>query len=387
MLLSANYANAQDTVVVKEETVTVATPVECKTHYSTSWRDNWYIQLGAGIQSPFVENSSGSRRITATYNLGVGKWISPYLGFRFSGNYGAIHWNQAGTSKARMATLNLDFMWDMCNSLAGPNPKRFFSAIPYVGLGGTFVYDFHTPDANIHDRHGNIRSNQWLLPVSAGIQFRFRLCDYADFFLEGRSQFHGDNFNNCAEARPLDIDLSAIGGISVTIGGRKFDSYNPCHYVDYINDLNGKVNDLRGELAATTAALAAATAQLPCPEVTETVVDKNVPAGAVPMLAAVRFRIDSADITNEEMVNVYNVAQWMKANTDAKVAVQGYADRKTGTAEYNQELSQRRAQAVVDALVNNYGIDSSRLRVAAYGSTEQPYPENNWNRIVIFTQE
>ena len=382
MLLCANIASAQEKVVVEQETITVTKPVECKTHYSSSWRDNWFIQLGAGVQSPFVENSDGRRRMTATYNLGVGRWFSPYLGFRFSGYYGAIHWNQKLTNSARVANLNLDFMWDMFNSINGYKANRVFSMVPYVGLGGTFVYDFRYDNGNIYNRHGKIRNNEWCLPVSAGLQFRFRLCEYVDFFAEGRASFYGDNYNNCIEGHPVDINVSAIGGLTFYVNGRKFESYNPCDYLGYIDDLNGKVNDLRGQLAATTVALANAEAQLPCPEVTEvTEVSKGVP-----MMAAVRFKINSSYISDEEMVNVYNVAQWMKANPDTKVSVDGYADRDTGTAEYNQALSQRRAQAVVDALVNEYGISASRLTVNGLGSSTQPYPENNWNRIVIFTQ-
>lgn len=104
------------------------------------------------------------------------------------------------------------------------------------------------------------------------------------------------------------------------------------------------------------------------------------------MLSAVRFRIDSSNISDEEMVNIYNCAQWMKANPDVTVVVQGYADRDTGTAPYNMQLSQRRCQSVVDALVNKYGIDPSRLVMEANGSDVQPYDVNNWNRIVLFTQ-
>ena len=40
-----------------------------------------------------------------------------------------------------------------------------------------------------------------------------------------------------------------------------------------------------------------------------------------------------------EMVNVYNIAQWMKANPDANVVIKGYADKDTGTAAYNLKLS------------------------------------------------
>ena len=42
--------------------------------------------------------------------------------------------------------------------------------------------------------------------------------------------------------------------------------------------------------------------------------------------------------------------------------------------------------SVVDALVNKYGIDPSRLVMEANGSDVQPYDVNNRNRIVLFTQ-
>ena len=192
--------------------------------------------------------------------------------------------------------------------------------------------------------------------------------------------FYGDNFNNVASGDPIEANVNVYGGFLFNIGGRKYSAYNPCEYLGYINNLNNQVNSLRGELATTSAALAAAEAQLPCPEVVaqEVVVQS-------PMLTTVRFKIDSSVISDEEMVNVYNMAEWMKANPNVNVVVQGYADKDTGTAAYNMELSQRRGQAVVDALVN-YGIDSSRLTIQANGSDVQPYDENNWNRIVIFAQ-
>ena len=101
-------------------------------------------------------------------------------------------------------------------------------------------------------------------------------------------------------------------------------------------------------------------------------------------MSTVRFTINSAKISKMEKVNVYNIAQWMQANPDQNVAIVGYADKNTGSSNYNMGLSQRRAQAVADMLVKEYGIDAARLSVQAEGSSVQPYPENNWNRIVIF---
>ncbi|MDE6332655.1 MAG: OmpA family protein, partial [Muribaculaceae bacterium] len=374
-------------VVVEETDVVAVSEVPCKNHYYCNAKDNWFIQIGAGINSPFVENklpdNSQKHHMAVAYNFGFGKWFSPYLGWRLSFLGGPMHWDNEVYSKAKFVNANLDFMWDMFNSLGGVNSKRVFSIVPFVGLGGTFTWDYRPETSNITDRHGDVKHNSWTLPVSAGLQLRFRLCKYVDFFAEGRAQFYGDNFNNYAYGDPVDINISAIGGFTFYIGGRDFKSYNPCDYLGYINNLNNQVNDLRGELATTAAALAAAEAQLPCPEV-EQVVAVEEPA---PLMATVRFRIDSSKITDEEQVNVYNVAEWMKANPDQNVAIVGYADKDTGTSDYNMALSKRRAQAVNDMLVNTYGINPDRLSIQAEGSNVQPYSENNWNRIVIFSNK
>ena len=129
VLMSANDVNAQETTgVVVEESTFAVEQVQCKDIYTPgSWRDNWYIQLGAGMRTPIMEQGTKERRITAIYNIGVGRWISPYLGFRFSAYYGSMHWQKGAMASARTANLNVDFMWDMCNSIAGYNPS--FQAI------------------------------------------------------------------------------------------------------------------------------------------------------------------------------------------------------------------------------------------------------------------
>lgn len=376
-LLSAGNAKAQTAVELAPD---------CNTHYYTNAKENWFIELGGGLDIPFVENAnSRSRQVTANYGVGFGKWFSPYVGWRIEGQYGAKHWNYGLTDMARFRAINgnVDLMWDMFNSLGNVNSKRFFSIVPFVGLGVAYAWDYKPESMkNVMTGEGP-RHNNWLFPVSAGVQLRMRLSEYIDFFLQCRGSFYGDTYNDFVMGRPVDIDLSCLGGFNINIGGRSYNSFNPCDYSDYINNLNNQVNDLRGELAVTAAALAAAEAQLPCPEITES---ETVVIEQAPLLATVRFRINSARISNEEKVNVYTTAEYLKANPDQNLIITGFADKDTGTSSYNMALSQRRAQAVYDMLVNEYGIDPSRLAMAAEGSDIQPYPVNNWNRIVIFSQ-
>lgn len=400
--------NAQDAIVEESVSVTEFT-CDSRTKYSSSWRDNWFIQLGAGINEPFVERGIGINapgnvferdRITVTYNFGVGRWMTPYLGFRLNALGGVLHTDvptlaqpHNGWTRSKHVNLNFELMWDMCNSLGGVNPNRPVSVIPFVGFGGDYNWDMRDAAGNIPasvDIHRQdspkYKNSTWTLPVTAGIQLRFRLCKYVDFFAEARGTFYGDNWNNTSYAEPVDVNVAAVGGLNINFGGRKWSEYNECASMAEIAALNNQVNNLRGELldaAQTIAALQSA------PKVEQKVTNSNGSTNCpdIALLSTVRFKINSAVISPEEEVNVYNMAQWLKANPGEKINIVGYADKDTGTSEYNMALSEKRANAVADMLSGKYGVDRNRFTVKYDGSNVQPYGTNDWNRIVIFTQK
>lgn len=404
LLGGASFATAEAQEVVVGEQAATVTEFTCDNtnRYYSSWRDNWFIQVGAGVNQPFVEHGIGvasglhnvdSKKMTATYNVGFGRWFSPYFAFRFNALGGALHWdnptleNRNGWSKSKHVNLNLELMWDMCNSIAGVNPDRPVSVIPFIGIGGDWNKSIRNSNGrpaagtDIYRRDSNrLRKTSWTLPVTAGIQFRFRLCKYVDFFAEARAAFYGDNWNGCAYGAPIESNISAVGGFNFNIGGRKWGSYNECATAAEIASLNGQVNNLRSELLEANQALAAAVAAAS----TQTAETVQADCPEVPLMSTVRFKINSAVISPEEMVNVYNMAQWLKANPDSNIAIVGYADKDTGTADYNLQLSKKRAEAVAAALTNEYGINANRLTIRYDGSSVQPYTTNDWNRIVIF---
>ena len=356
--------------------------------YTHDWKTNWYIQLGAGAQMPIFERNDydstfESNKITAVYEVGVGHWFSPWFGFRFRGQGGAAHWengNQWG--KMKYANLNLELTWDMLNSICGVNDKRVFSIIPYVGVGGTYGWDYNRPE--IRDNDGTRMDHQGIINGSFGIDFRFRLNKRVDLYVDARALLTSDNINSVAWKTGVDPILSLTGGLSINLGkdGRHTTKYVPFDCSGTIRDLNNKINDLRGDLADTEARLRAAEAQLPCPEVKEAApAVKETPA----VNPAIRFKFNSAKVSDTDKATLYDVAQILKANPDTKIAIKGYADKRTGTSAYNQKLSERRANAVKDILVG-YGVDADRMTIDAFGDSEQPYTEvNNWNRVVIMT--
>lgn len=72
------------------------------------------------------------------------------------------------------------------------------------------------------------------------------------------------------------------------------------------------------------------------------------------------FELDSADIRDESVDALEQMAALLNDNGDLRVYIVGHTDND-GSLAYNLELSQRRAAAVVSALRERHGIDAERL--------------------------
>lgn len=87
--------------------------------------------------------------------------------------------------------------------------------------------------------------------------------------------------------------------------------------------------------------------------------------GAV-ALYGIYFDFDKADIKPTSKPDLDAVAEYLKKQADVNLYIVGHTDMK-GTLVYNLSLSERRAQAVVEALVNDYGISRARLEGKGVG--------------------
>jgi VWFA-related protein len=83
--------------------------------------------------------------------------------------------------------------------------------------------------------------------------------------------------------------------------------------------------------------------------------------------ANIEFDYDKATIRPESMTWINQVASAMQTYPKMVIEVRGHTDDR-GAADYNLDLSKRRAQAVADALIA-LGIDRRRLRVEGFGET------------------
>ncbi len=100
-------------------------------------------------------------------------------------------------------------------------------------------------------------------------------------------------------------------------------------------------------------------------------------------LPSVYFDFNKSLLTKANYQRMAVVANYMKANPGIKVDVVGNTD-PVGTESYNQNLGERRAKAVIKAMVNDFDIDESRFNVVSKGESELISKRNDINRRVEF---
>jgi outer membrane protein OmpA-like peptidoglycan-associated protein len=80
------------------------------------------------------------------------------------------------------------------------------------------------------------------------------------------------------------------------------------------------------------------------------------------------FEFDSSTLQPNAKTNIYKLADILKKYPDSNILIAGHTD-SDGTDEYNQSLSERRAQAVSD-YTKLQGVDPSRLSIIGLGENE-----------------
>lgn len=85
-------------------------------------------------------------------------------------------------------------------------------------------------------------------------------------------------------------------------------------------------------------------------------------------LEGVYFETNSAQLRADAVQRLDQAVQTLRLNKDLEIEVAGYTD-SSGAASYNQQLSQRRAEAVRDYLAS-HGVDAGRLSARGYGESD-----------------
>lgn len=376
---------AQETQTVQNgdftETVEYSTD-KFKVETNRFW-SNWFISAGGGVNLYFGDHDKQvkfGKRLAPAVDVAIGKWFTPGIGVRFAysglsvkgatqtgihstgeevpgkGGYG--YW--LTKQKFNFFNFHLDAMFNMSNLLFGYNPNRVYSLSPYVGLGVMKTND--TPKATEIAGH-------------FGLLNSFRLCDALDLNLDIRGTLVSDAFDGEAYGRGGEGMLTATVGLTYKFKKRGWDKAKTVVRIDNraINALRQQLADAEAENDRLKRALAEGNRQKA----------KEIVTKASANL--VTFPIGKATLSNEARANLSLLAEAIKAGDGNVVyTITGYADAGTGSKRINERLSKRRAEAVFNCLVKEFGVSESQLRVDHKGGVDNMfYDDPRLSRAVI----
>ncbi len=345
--------------------------------------DNWFISAGIGGQV-FAGENYGTADLVDVINpaidLNVGKWITPGVGVRF-GYYGVsattvtemqdMYW-VTGAYDANnyerefdLGVFHADVMMDLLNMIKGYRVDRLYSVVPYFGVGLMQVWD---------------APSETQLCATTGVINTFRINDKWDFNVELRSAITNDRFDGLEGGKGFDMLFGATIGVTYQFPTRGWGKAEP----EVVGVTRAEMQDVRDKLKDSRAKSGDLKDRLAYlqrnPNIEERIIKEK---SIVPTIFV--FAFNSSKMTRLMRANVGHLAEEIKSGDPNKTyVVTGYADKETGDANWNMKLSEKRANAVFKCLVEEFGIESSRLKVAFKGGTDNMFYDNRrLNRSVI----
>ena len=320
------------------------------------YNPSWFVNFQGGIQLP---NTPGmSDLISPVFGLNVGRNISPLFSTRLGieGCNSKVYNEFTGEKQSfKYATGSFDAMVNLLNLIS---PKR--RALNLYGIAGVGLNWSGMATTNSSKFSPNIR---------VGAQLDWRVAKNLAFNLEYRADNTNDQFNGRLEPGSHDWYTSLLLGVSLVLPDAKPQVVVKDNSAE-LKALNDRINALQAENAALK------NRKPEVKEVVKTVVDKQT------VLPNVFFQCAKSDISTQQAANVKAIADFLKANPNSNVTIKGYASPE-GNPEVNQKLSEARAKAVADMLINKLGISADRIKTEAGGATSDIYPVNELNRVAV----
>ena len=366
-------------------------PVEKFSVSTNSFWSNWFISADLSYAAFYTNEEKGQKfgysplkdfRRNLGASVAIGKWFTPGLGLRtkFTGIWGRnVQTADAETNAIKYWNIQEQALFNLSNMFCGYSETRVWNFIPYAGIGV-----LRNMSDNLYaDNFSLGLLNTWKLGkhVMLNLDLGFNFANDYDAFRNSKDQVaknYGSGLVNC------DRFFTAEVGLTFNLGKA---TWKKTPDVEALKALSqSQIDALNAQLAdeqATNASLQAANTNLQnqinnhkCPE-TSTI--KQVVGGAP---VSVFFNLGQSKVASrKDLQNVKELAQVAK-DQNAKIVVTGYADSKTGSAAYNQKLSQKRAETVANELVK-LGVSRDNIEVVAKGGVADLTPVSYNRRATV----
>ena len=375
----------ENTITVVEETptatgkVVTTTVMEKNSVFTNGFWHNWQLSLGLGTQMYYGDNDWKVAKkvpemfVFPTVDLYLTKWVSPSFGVGLGANWAPFkglyqtqpfHSDQPRAINANFRPNQVTYYNDadpkynsqklalqkgsyldvfalahanLMNMFGGYKPDRFFEIDFYAGGGVIFGFS----------ESGNAPSASF----NTGFINTFRLTEQLRLMLNIRGALVGDDFDGEAYVDEptknhwsLNHKLDGIAGATVGLTyniGKEYSKWRLAERTSVYQYDKETVEKIVKEIVE---------------------VEKEVAKPEVPEVwFHINFIIDRWDISKKELINIHAVSDLIKSTPNTKYLICGYADKQTATPAHNLMLSENRAKAVYNVMVNEFGVNPDQL--------------------------
>ena len=378
--VTVNRSEDENTITIEERTPTetgyvlTTTVMEKNSVFTNGFWHNWQLSAGLGTQMYYGDNDwKVAKKVPEMFtfpaiDLYLTKWASPSFGVGLGANFapfkGLYQNTESGFSTINFRPSKVEYYTgadkqydyqklavqggsylnvfalahaDLMNIFGGYKPDRFFDIDAYAGGGAIFGF---CDSGNVHD-----------VTFNTGLMNTFRLTEQLRLLLNIRGALIGDAFDGESYLKETDkkhwlANHKFDGMFGATLGltyniGKEYSKWRLAERVSVYHYDKEIVDKIVKEIVE---------------------VEKEVAKPEVPEVwFHINFIVDRWDISKKELINIHAVADLIKSTPNTKYLVCGYADKQTATPAHNLMLSENRANAVYDALVNEFGVNPDQL--------------------------
>ncbi|MDM8144885.1 OmpA family protein [Bacteroides eggerthii] len=374
MLLGATSAMAQN-----QETTEIA-PVDKYSVATNRFWSNWFVTAGGDYVSSYSDQELGlglsknpfkSFRRSWNGDITLGKWFTPVLGVRAKTQMMQLQCVDGRENPSfDMVNVNAQLLVNVRNLFWGYQPDRIWNISLYAGTG--FYRNLDEKNTSYMYTAGMLNTFNVTkrLFINLDIYGNVAVTDLDRGVAHANTPkakgFLGDKDRQLGVSLGLGVNLGKVGWSKTP----DLEAINAMHKAQ-TDALNASLAEQQSENDKLKGLLAKR------PETSTSTVTKEV---AVTTPVSVFFNLNSSRIASKkDLVNVQALVDQLNGG---KVEVYGYADSKTGSADYNKQLSERRAEAVAKEL-KKMGLKDEQIIIKPMGGVNELTPASYNRRVIV----
>jgi len=331
-----------------------------------------YAGIRGGLGYTVGEMASFNKFFTPALDLNFGYQFTPAFGLRadICGIQGKGALGENDVYKFNYIQGGIDATLNICDLISGYKDSRIFEPYVFAGVAANYRYgnDEALAIADKFDANNNLWDKAAVAPAGrAGIGCDINLSERIALNLEANYNMQSDKFNSKV-GPSFDHQYNYLIGIKIALGKKKNTPAPAVVPAPAPAPAPAPKEEPKAEPAPAPA---------PQPAV-ETVVEKAPET----IERNIFFNINKWDIRESEAQKVDDLFDFMQRHPETNLYITSYADKATGNAKINMNLSQHRAESVTNELIKR-GIDKSRISYEYKGDTVNPFSTPEENRVSV----